>query len=447
MIRKDETTFLMSAVRAAECASIIGLSNTGKSTLLRDLCVPSIREAHLGDNDDDRLFVYVDCNQMPERSEQALHEVILRSALEALRRAGTQDAILKRLERLYEQVIQPPTPIRSPLAFNDAINVICAESERALIILFDEFDDPFGRLDGRTFLNLRAMKDRLARDLVYVTATDQPLMDIRTDHEAAEFIELFAARERWIGLMNRDDSLEMAREFAADNGAHWGADEFAFVVDQAGGHFGLLEVVLETYMRVAGGVPDNARSQAVSVAQLMLSDDAAVRRECARLWAQLSEPEQQYLMSYRQGESAHHEARPSLIAKRLLENDADDVQDQPVVGDVWNAFIKRQSVTHPGAERGVRVDVDSGEVYVDGALIEQLTDLEYKLALLLYGRLNKIVDKYAIVTQVWGENYLDEVDDARIEKLVSRLRAKLEPAAAEPRYLITVRGRGYKLVG
>ena len=38
------------------------------------------------------------------------------------------------------------------------------------------------------------------------------------------------------------------------------------------------------------------------------------------------------------------------------------------------------------------------------------------------------------------------VDNARIEKLVSRLRQKLEPDPANPKYLFTVRGRGYKLV-
>jgi DNA-binding response OmpR family regulator len=38
------------------------------------------------------------------------------------------------------------------------------------------------------------------------------------------------------------------------------------------------------------------------------------------------------------------------------------------------------------------------------------------------------------------------VDDARIEKLVSRLREKLESKPEEPQYLQTIRGRGYKLV-
>jgi DNA-binding response OmpR family regulator len=50
-----------------------------------------------------------------------------------------------------------------------------------------------------------------------------------------------------------------------------------------------------------------------------------------------------------------------------------------------------------------------------------------------------------IVEAVWGGQYMDNVDDARIEKLVSRLRAKIEHDPTNPRYLLTQRGRGYKL--
>jgi DNA-binding response OmpR family regulator len=52
-----------------------------------------------------------------------------------------------------------------------------------------------------------------------------------------------------------------------------------------------------------------------------------------------------------------------------------------------------------------------------------------------------------VVQAVWGEDYIDEIDDARIEKLVSRLRQKIEADPANPKYLLTIRGRGYKLVG
>jgi two-component system response regulator RegX3 len=78
--------------------------------------------------------------------------------------------------------------------------------------------------------------------------------------------------------------------------------------------------------------------------------------------------------------------------------------------------------------------------------VPTLTNLEYRLLLLLYGRLGKICSKYDVVEAVWGEDYIDEVDDARIEKLISRLRQKLEPDPNSPRFVLTIRGRGYKLV-
>jgi two-component system response regulator RegX3 len=65
---------------------------------------------------------------------------------------------------------------------------------------------------------------------------------------------------------------------------------------------------------------------------------------------------------------------------------------------------------------------------------------------LLYGRLGDICTKDQIAEAVWGTDYMEAVDDARIDKLVSRLRQKIEPEPGEPRHLITIRGRGYQLV-
>ena len=48
------------------------------------------------------------------------------------------------------------------------------------------------------------------------------------------------------------------------------------------------------------------------------------------------------------------------------------------------------------------------------------------------------------MTAVWGEGYLDEIDDARVEKLVSRLRSKIEHDPERPTIVVTVRGVGYK---
>ena len=113
--------------------------------------------------------------------------------------------------------------------------------------------------------------------------------------------------------------------------------------------------------------------------------------------------------------------------------------------ELFANFVRHQSALPSQTGQGVLVDEDAGEVWVDGAKVTVLTDLEYRLMRLLFQRRDRLTTKDMIVEAVWGGDYLDRVDDARIEKLVSRLRAKVEPDPAKPRYLLTQRGRGYKL--
>jgi hypothetical protein len=293
-------------------------------------------------------------------------------------------------------------------------------------------------------LNLRAVKDKFAQSISFVTATDKPLSEIRSDGEASEFIELFADRVQWIGLLNQSDSRRVVTDAAKAEASKLHEEEIAFIVEQAGGHAALLGAVTNVWRRIASGAPDAARKQALSLIAQALDSDPTVRAECIKLWTQLTTEEHDALAALVDGKRVDANMLAGLRTKRLWPADE---AGGVVVGEVLRNFAKRQALTRPGQPLGVQVDIDAGEVSVDGRTVEALTELEYKLLLLLYGRLNKIVDKYTIVTNVWGENYLDSVDDARIEKLVSRLRGKLEPDVAEPKYLVTLRGRGYKLLG
>jgi len=176
-----------------------------------------------------------------------------------------------------------------------------------------------------------------------------------------------------------------------------------------------------------------------------LQRNSNLRSECVKIWADLTQQERDGLLAmFAPGDSPSPEELLALRSKGVI----DGSEDEPVVFcRVFAEFVQREHVARRPGQQGVWVDVDAGDVYVNGRQTSTLTDLEYRLLLLLYGRLNKICDKYQIVEAVWGEDYIDEVDDARVDKLLSRLRAKLEPDAGKPHFLLTVRGRGYKLVG
>ena len=450
IFRLADIEFILKTAAEGFSSSIVGLSNAGKSSLLRAVCRPSVQAHVLGEQAARFVFVYVDCNLMLTLTPQGFYEVTLRAAQDMLRQNAAPPDLNSRLNALYHKIVEPPSEFIVPLSFNDAIDLLSRELERSIVFLFDEFDEPFAQLDGRVFLNLRALSDRFGERLTYVVATSTPLSHTLSvteggrgaDSDVGEFVELFVGRQRVLSMLNEDETRRMTASLARLEGANLNDRELDFVVEQAGGHPALIQSATRIVLEAGSGLP--AQVDGLALARGRLEDDPIARAECGKLWNQLSEAEREALINLVVDPAISIEPalRASLYAIGILTGDPPRVFSTHFAG-----FVRRQRRTRQGAQSGVWVDVDAGEVVVDGRRIPTLTDLEYRLLLLLWGRLDKVCDKYQIVENVWGQDYIDEVDDARIEKLVSRLRAKLEQDPANPRYLHTVRGRGYKLAG
>ena len=121
-LRSDDLIALQTALADGACCSIVGLSNVGKSTLLR-----AAADASAGTTP--ALHVYVDCNSMLALTDQAFYQVILRAALDAVKRLGKQVPadLIKRVEALYQTVIEAEKPIVAALSFNDGIALLCEQ--------------------------------------------------------------------------------------------------------------------------------------------------------------------------------------------------------------------------------------------------------------------------------------------------------------------------------
>lgn len=110
--------------------------------------------------------------------------------------------------------------------------------------------------------------------------------------------------------------------------------------------------------------------------------------------------------------------------------------------------VAPETAPTPESERmppvGLWIDSVSGDVFVDANRIESLTALEYSLLQLLYSQPRRLHTKEEIIRAVWGAEFVGHIDDSRVEKLVSRLRHKIEPVTGRPQFIRTVRGRGYR---
>jgi two-component system response regulator RegX3 len=96
----------------------------------------------------------------------------------------------------------------------------------------------------------------------------------------------------------------------------------------------------------------------------------------------------------------------------------------------------------PTLEAGrVRMDVERHVVTVEGDEV-RLPLKEFELLEMFLRNPGRVLTRGQLIDRVWGADYVG--DTKTLDVHVKRLRGKIEPDPANPRYLVTVRGLGYK---
>jgi two-component system response regulator RegX3 len=89
----------------------------------------------------------------------------------------------------------------------------------------------------------------------------------------------------------------------------------------------------------------------------------------------------------------------------------------------------------------VRMDIERHVVSVEGQQV-LLPLKEFELLEMLLRNSGRVLTRGQLIDRVWGSDYVG--DTKTLDVHVKRLRGKIEPDPSVPRYLVTVRGLGYK---
>ncbi len=136
-----------------------------------------------------------------------------------------------------------------------------------------------------------------------------------------------------------------------------------------------------------------------------------------------------------------------------LELGADDYITKPfspreLVSRVRAVLRRAEAIS--GAVKGLievddrlKMDFERREVWLDGELVK-LRPTEYRLLYHLVQNAGWVITHDQILAKVWGYEYRDEPHYVRL--YINYLRQKLEEDPANPKYILTERGIGYRFV-
>lgn len=105
------------------------------------------------------------------------------------------------------------------------------------------------------------------------------------------------------------------------------------------------------------------------------------------------------------------------------------------------AAARTEEVVTTFSYGGLLVDYEKRMVTVDEEEVH-LTPIEYKILLLLIANRGKVLTHNYIIKEIWG--YAEDIDAGNLRVFMATLRRKIEKDPANPEYILTEIGVGYR---
>ncbi len=134
---------------------------------------------------------------------------------------------------------------------------------------------------------------------------------------------------------------------------------------------------------------------------------------------------------------------------RALEAGADDYITKPFGTRELVARLQAALRRRTPTEEEPRITVEGLEIDLAARVVRReeepvhLTPIEFELLRVLVRNRGRLMTHRALLAEVWGPGYVDDIQPLRTH--IARLRAKIEPEGIEgPRYIVTDPGVGYR---
>lgn len=408
-------------------SQLVGLPGSGKSNVMRLLAYnKDVRFKNFGEYEKYLHFVYLDCAEIKDKPLFDITKFMLISLAFTL---GER--------RLIEESNKVNEFLKEGLEMNDemilfqslkkSLDYLSIEKKLTINVLFDRFDYIIPDLTLQFFNNLKILRNHAKYRFGSIFSLTRPLEEVVEYMLMDDFYDLVAGNIVYINLKDqpwldfRASYIEKAARKTFD------PKNKVEILRLTGGHAKLSKLSFEAIITEEEKVEDIEK---------YLLKKPTIQKALSELWSGLIPSEQIAIKKGLSFEKAKVNY-PHLTNTQL-------VTERGMSIPLFSSFIKTVPVE---STEKITYDEEKNEIKLGTEVLsDELSPSEFNLLKYLLKNSEKLCTKDEVINSVWSDQKSQEgVTDQALDQIFYRLRRKIEKDPSNPRYIHTVKGKGYRL--
>ncbi|GAB4157047.1 MAG: hypothetical protein Fur003_0650 [Candidatus Dojkabacteria bacterium] len=427
---------IVKRVLAATPSTLLGLPGTGKSR------IASLTFKELAQKEN-VIIVSLNVNELVDRSQLSFYKALLESLKTQL--STLEDKEIK--QKLEANNLDNSESLFT--VYNVIKCVVKRLTDKGYLILFCLTDfSKLKSLEPAFFTSFHALHEISKSKVTYLFIDTPEFRKVFTIQRAEDLYDKMMNSLIWLQLPDRN-SFEADMDYWEKHFGHKLSSILRdFIWDQTHGHPALCKYLTLYFSESEYHDYNNA-----------IAEFYAINTRLERIISVLDTQEIDALISIinSDAENVPVETIDRLQRYGLLKGDNGEGYDLTIKllkdflikenNSTFEIMPRASSLIEEGGENPSHKDIlmDNGNVYINSQQVKpELTRREYKVLEFLLHNKGKIVSRDSVARIIWGNNFQDKFSDWSLDQTISRLRKKIGDNGYSPRYLKTLRGRGFK---
>ena len=422
--RKAEISKVLEYVSAGKSCQVIGAPGVGKSNCLRLLPYnKGVRELHLGKDEPRYHFVYMDLSEVAKKPLSDILKFILISLA-----ASFGERKLKEQEAAVNKFLSEALKFSDEMVFSQnlkkSIDYLTNECELNVVFLMDRFEEYVPNIDSQFFLNLKILRNRAKYRFAVVFGVVRPIEDVLETQVFAEFYEFLGGNVVYLPVYDPDGTEFRIKHLEGLTQKKVDLSLRKRLIELTAGHGKLARICYEALLATDGEQPTIN-----SLGKFLLSKKQ-VGRALSEIWNFLTPEERKGL---------RNKTKNGFLDQIGL------TKDGKLTIPLFDSYLTTLTLNE-AEELKLIYDPARNEILKgDQNLTELLSPQEFRLLRYLLQNPGRVCEKDEIISNVWKNSKTQEgVTDQALDQIIYRLRKKIEEDPNNPKFIQTIKGRGYK---